>query len=63
MRFPAQAEYWSAVFLHKAATTNICEALNRPIRKMHPEIAAALAPKTDFLLSGVAFDEHARVTI
>ena len=30
---------------------------------MHPEIAAALAAKTDFLLSGVAVDEHAKVTI
>ena len=63
MRFPAQATYWSAVDLHKAVMTNKCEALNRPIRKMHPEVASALAAKTDLFLSGVAFDEHARVTI
>ena len=43
--------------------TNICEALNRPMRELHPEIAAALAAKTDLLLSGVVVDEHAKVTI
>ena len=43
--------------------TNICEALNRPTRGMHPEIAAAIAAKTDLLLSGVAVDERAKVTI
>ena len=63
MGFAAQATYWSAVDLHKAVMTNICQALNRPIREMHPEIAAALAAKTDLLLSGVAVDEHAKVTI
>ena len=52
MGFAAQATYWSAVDLHKAVMSNICEALNRPIRVMHPEIAAALAAKTDLLLSG-----------
>ena len=30
--FAAQATYWSAVDLHKAAMTSMCEALNRPIR-------------------------------
>ena len=52
MGFAAQATYWSAVDLHKAVMTNICEALNRPIREMHPEIAAALAAKTDLLVPG-----------
>ena len=61
--FAAQATYWSAVVLHKAVMTNICEALSRPIREPHPGIAAALAAKTDLLLSGFAVDEHARVTI
>ena len=42
---------------------NICEALNRPMREVHKEIAAALAAKTDLLVSGVAVDEHARVAI
>ena len=60
MGFAAQPTYWSAVDLHKGVMTNICEALNRPIRETHPEIAAA---KTDLLLSGVAVDEHAKVTI
>ena len=36
---------------------------NRPIREMHPEIAAALSAKTDLLLSRLAVDEHAKVTI
>ena len=61
--FAAQATYWSAVDLHKAVMTSTCEALNRPMREMHPQIAAALAAKTDLLLSGVAVDEHAKVTI
>ena len=43
--------------------TNICEALNRPIREPHPEVASAPAAKTDLLLSGVAVDELARVAI
>ena len=30
MGFAAQATYWSAVDLHKAVMTSICEALNRP---------------------------------
>ena len=63
MDFAAQATYWSAVDLHKAVMTSICEALNRPIREPHPEVATALAAKTDLLLPGVAVDEHARVTI
>ena len=58
-----QATCWSAVDLHKAVMTGICEALNRPIRELHPEVATALAAKTDLLLSGVAVDENARVTI
>ena len=63
MGFAAQATYWSAVGLHKVVMTGICEALIRPIREMHPEIATALAAKTACLLSGVAVDEHARVAI
>ena len=63
MGFVAQATYWSAVDLHKAVMTNICEALNRPIRELHPEIATALTAKTDLLLSEVGVGEHARVTI
>ena len=63
MGFAAQATYWSAVDLHKAIMTSICEALNRPIREPHPKVATALAAKTDLLLSGVAVDEHARVVI
>ena len=43
--------------------TNICEALNRPIRESHPEVAGTLAANTDLLLSGAAVDEHARVTM
>ena len=31
MGFAAQAPYWSAVDLHKAVMTSICEALNRPL--------------------------------
>ena len=61
--FAAQATYWSAVDLHNAVMTNICEALNRPTREVHPEIQAALAAKTGLLLSGVAVDEHARMAI
>ena len=63
MSFAAQATYWSAVDLHKSVMTSICEALNRPMREPHPEVASALAAKTDLLLSGVAVDEHARVAI
>ena len=61
--FAAQATYWSAVDLHKAVMTSICEALNRPIREPHPEVATALAAKTDLLLSGITINEHARATI
>ena len=63
MGFAAQAVYWSAVDLHKAVMTGIGEALNRRIRETHPEVATALAAKTDLLLSGAAVDEHARVAI
>ena len=52
-----------AVDLHKAVMTNICVALNRPIRELHPEIATELAAKTDLLLSWVAVVEHARETM
>ena len=47
----------------KTVMMNICEALNRPTRELHPETATALAARTDVLLSGVAVDAHARVTI
>ena len=63
MGFTAQATYWSAVDLHKAVMPRICEALNRPIREPHPDVANALAAKVDLLLSGVAVDEHARVAV
>ena len=63
MGFAAQATSWSAVDLHKAVMTSICEALDRPIREVHPEVAAALTAKTDLLLSGVNVDEFARVAI
>ena len=63
MGFAAQAMYWSAVNLHKFVMTSTCEALNRPMRESHPEEATALAAKTDLLATGVAVDEHARVTI
>ena len=43
--------------------TNICQALNRPVREVHPEIAAALAAKTELLVSGVAVDGRARVAV
>ena len=43
--------------------TNVCEALNRPKREPHPEVATAVAAKTDLLLSGVPVDEHVRETI
>ena len=45
------------------STCNKAVLTNRPTREMHPEIAAALSAKTDLLLSGVAVDEHAKVTI
>ena len=63
MGFAAQATLWSAVDLHKAVMTNVCEALNRPKRELHSEVATALAAKTDLLLSEVAVDEHVRETI
>ena len=42
---------------------NLCEALNRPVHEPHPEVAVALAVRTDLLSSGVAFDERAKVAI
>ena len=58
MGFATHAKYWSAVDLHKAVMTSTCEALNRPIREPLPEVATALAAKTDLLATGVAVDEH-----
>ena len=63
MGFAVQATYWSASVLHKAVMTNICEALNRPIRELHPEIATALVAKTDLLLAGGAVEDYARVMV
>ena len=63
MGFAAQATYWSAVDLHKAVMTNICEALNRPIREVHLEETAALAAKADLLMAGVAVDDYSRVMV
>ena len=56
----AQATYWSAVDLHKAVMTNICEALNRTLRGAHPEVTTALAAKADLLVAGVAVDDALR---
>ena len=61
MGFAAQATLWSAVDLHKAVMTNVCEALNKPKREPHPEVATALAAKTDLLLSGVAVVSEKRL--
>ena len=63
MGFAAQATYWSAVDLHRTVMPRICEALNRPIREPHPDVANAMAAKVDLLLSGVAVDTHATVAI
>ena len=41
----------------------ICEALNRPIREPHPDVANAMAAKVELLLSGVAVDTHATVAV
>ena len=60
MDFAVQATYWSAVDLHKAVMSNICVALNRPLREPHPEGATALAAMQ---ATEVAVDEHARVMI
>ena len=61
MGFAAQATYWSAVDLHRTVLPRICEALNRPIREPHPEVANAMAAKVELLLSGVSADTHATV--
>ena len=63
MDFAAQATYWSAVDLHKAVMSNICDALDRPPQGMHPEETTALAAKADLQATGVAVDEYAKVTI
>ena len=63
MGFTSQATYWSAMDLHKAVMPRICEALNRPIREPHPDVANALAAKADLHLSGGAVDEYARVAV
>ena len=57
--FAARATYWSAFDLHKAVMPSICDALNRPIREVHPEATDALAAKADLLVIGVAVDEYA----
>ena len=54
MGFAAQATYWSAVDLHMAVMTSICEALDRPLQGAHPEETIALAAKADFHMAGVA---------
>ena len=61
--FAAQATYWSAVDLHKAVMSKICEALDRPLQGGHPEGTTALAAKADLLLAGVAVDQYARVMV
>ena len=63
MGFAAQATYWSAVDLHKAVMTSICEALTRPLRGAHPVETPALAAKADLLVAGVAVDEYSRVMV
>ena len=49
----AQAAYWSAVDLHKAVMSNICDALGRPLREPHLEEGTALATKADLLAAEV----------
>ena len=61
--FAAQATYWSAVDLRKAAMSTISEALDTPLRAAHLEGMTALAAEADLLLSGVAVDEYARAMI
>ena len=63
MGFAAQATFWSAVDLHRTVLPRICEALNRPIRESHLDVANAMAAKVDLLLSGVAVDTHATVAV
>ena len=63
MGFAAQATYWSAVDSHRAVMPRICEALNRPIREPHLDVANAMVAKVDLLLSGIAVDVHARVAV
>ena len=50
------------VLVGGAVTSNICDALNRPLREPHPEEATALAAKAEMLATLVAVDEYARVT-
>ena len=57
----AQRTWWSAVDLHKAAMTTICEALGRPLQGAHPEEMTALAAKADLLMARVAVGDHAKV--
>ena len=61
MGFAAQATYWSAVDLHKAVMTTICEALCRPLQGTHPEEVTALDAKADLLTAGVAVHDYAKV--
>ena len=59
MGFAAQATFWSAVDLHTAVVTGICEALNRPFQAAHPEEATGSTAKT----AGRRVEEDARSTL
>ena len=61
--FAAQATYRSAVDLHKAVMTSICDALDRPLRCAHREETTALSAKADLLMAGVAVYDYARVMV
>ena len=63
MGLAAQATYWSAVDLHEAVMSTICEALDRPLQGAHPEETTALAAKADLLMAGVAVDDYAMVIV
>ena len=58
MGFAAHATYCSAVDLHKAVMTTICEALGRPLEEV-----TAVAAKADLLMAGVAVDDYAKVMV
>ena len=51
--FAVQATYWSAVHLHTAVMTTVCEALDRPLQGAHPEEMTALAAEAVLLMPGV----------
>ena len=63
MGFAAQGTYWSAVDLHKAVITSICEALDRPLQGMHPEKTTAMSAKADLLMVGGVVDDYAIVMV